>query len=247
MGRISEIEGRLHDALAHYNAVRSNADSQIYISSAKVSICFIKNEHVARISQHFIGFGFLHPSEFIQISLIKGDILVENDKYSEAFDVLGGALKKSGFNFELLYARSLVAEKLGRIDIIETDLGKILEFDPNNVEALNALGYSLTNLTDRHSEALIFIEKAFNLMPDSYHILDSMGWVYFKLGRLDESMKYLRQAYSLFRDPEIAAHLIEVFWARGMKKEATGLLENAMKEFPGDENLEDLTERIYSK
>ena len=188
-----------------------------------------------------------YPSEFIQISLIKGDILVENGEHFEALDVLGGALKKSGFNFELLYARSLVAEKLGRIDIIETDLGKILEFDPNNVEALNALGYSLTNLTDRHSEALIFIEKAFNLMPDSYHILDSMGWVYFKLGRLDESMKYLRQAYSLFRDPEIAAHLIEVFWARGMKKEATGLLENAMKEFPGDENLEDVTERIYSK
>ena len=84
-------------------------------------------------------------------------------------------------------------------------------------------------------------------MPDSYHILDSMGWVYFKLGRLDESMKYLRRAYSLFRDPEIAAHLIEVLWVGGMKKEATGLLENAMKEFPGDENLEGVTERVFFK
>ena len=248
MGRISEIEGRLHDALAHYNAVRSSADSQIYISS-RLRLAFVLSKtNMLRESLSILStLDSAYPSEFIQISLIKGDILVENGEHFEALDVLGGALKKSGFNFELLYARSLVAEKLGRIDIIETDLGKILEFDPNNVEALNALGYSLTNLTDRHSEALIFIEKAFNLMPDSYHILDSMGWVYFKLGRLDESMKYLRQAYSLFRDPEIAAHLIEVFWARGMKKEATGLLENAMKEFPGDENLEDLIERIYSK
>ena len=248
MGRISEIEGRLNDALAYYNAVPSSADSQIYLSS-RLRLAFVLSKtNMLRESLSILStLDSTYPSEFIQISLIKGDILVENGEHFEALDVLGGALKKSGFNFELLYARSLVAEKLGRIDIIETDLGKILEFDPNNVEALNALGYSLTNLTDRHSEALIFIEKAFNLMPDSYHILDSLGWVYFKLGRFDESMKYLRRAYSLFRDPEIAAHLIEVLWAEGKKKEAIGLLENAMKEFPGDKNLEDVTERIYSK
>ena len=248
MGRISEIDGRLDDALAHYKAVRSNAASQIYLAS-RLRLAFVLSKtNMLRESLSILStLDSAYPSEFIQISLIKGDILVENGEHFEALDVLGRALKKSGFNFELLYARSLVAEKLGRIDIMETDLGKILEVDPNNVEALNALGYSLTNLTDRHSEALFFIEKAFNLMPDSYHILDSMGWVYFKLGRLDESMKYLRQAYSLFRDPEIAAHLIEVLWVGGMRKEATGLLENAMKEFPGDENLEGVTGRIFSK
>jgi len=105
----------------------------------------------------------------------------------------------------------------------------------------------LTNLTDRHNEALIFIEKAFNLMPDSYHVLDSMGWVYFKLGRLDESIKYLRQAYFLVKDPEVAAHLIEALWAGGMRKEAAGVLENSMKEFPGDENLEGVAERFFLK
>ena len=245
LGGISELEGRLADALIHYKAVRSNADSQIYVSS-QLRLAFVLSKmNMLRESLSILSaLGSSHPGEFIQISLIKGDVLVENGKYLEALDVLGDAIKKADFNFELLYARSLVAEKLGRIDIIETDLGKVLEFDPNNVEALNALGYSLTNLTERHSEALIFIKKAFDLMPDSYHILDSMGWVYFKLGRLDESIKFLRQAYSQVRDPEVAAHLIEVLWAGGMQEEAVSVLENSMKEFPGDENLEGLVGRL---
>ncbi len=248
MGRISEIEGRLNDAQVHYNAVRKNADSQIYVSSRLRLAFVLSRTNMLHESLSILSaLGSSHPDEFIRISLIKADILVENDKYSEALDVLGDALKRVGFNVELLYARSLVAEKLGRIDLMETDLGKILEFDPNNVEALNAMGYSLTNLTDRHNEALIFIEKAFNLMPDSYHVLDSMGWVYFKLGKLDESIKYLRQAYFLVKDPEVAAHLIEALWAGGMRKEAASVLENSMKEFPGDENLEGVAERFFLK
>ncbi|MEC9248984.1 MAG: hypothetical protein VX986_08185, partial [Pseudomonadota bacterium] len=108
----------------------------------------------------------------------------------------------------------------------------------------NALGYSLTNLTDRHEEALALITKALILMPESFHIIDSMGWVLFHLGKLDDSLKYLSKAYSMVRDPEIAAHLIEVLWLLGQQTEAKELLEKAMKEFPADVRLKSVRDRF---
>jgi tetratricopeptide (TPR) repeat protein len=147
-------------------------------------------------------------------------------------------------NEELLYSRSLTAEKMGRIDMMEQDLKRILQRDPNNARALNALGYTLADRTDRYQEAYGYIERAFKQRPDDIAILDSMGWVLYRLGRLDEAQEYLRRAAAQIRDGEIAAHLGEVLWAAGKRDEARQIWEEALKFAPDHEVLQQTIQRF---
>ncbi|HEB98041.1 MAG TPA: tetratricopeptide repeat protein, partial [Thiotrichales bacterium] len=109
---------------------------------------------------------------------------------------------------------------LDDLALAEQDLRTILEKEPDNARALNALGYTLADRTDRLEEALALIEKAYKLAPDEPAIVDSLGWVHYRLGHLDEAEKWLRKAWEMARDPEIGAHLGEVLWVQGRKDEA---------------------------
>ena len=114
----------------------------------------------------------------------------------------------------------MVAEPLNRLDVLEQDLKEILAKDPNNHRALNALGYTLTDRTDRHQEALELINKAVSLKPKDPFYLDSLGWVYYRLGQLEKAVGYLEQAVVIQPDVELLAHLGEVLWQQGKHKEA---------------------------
>jgi Flp pilus assembly protein TadD len=103
--------------------------------------------------------------------------------------------------------------------------------------ALNALGYTLADRTDRHREAYDYIEKALERAPENAAIIDSMGWVLHKLGRNEEALGYLEQAWALIRDPEVAAHIGDVLWALGRREEARTFIAEAMTLFPDDEKL----------
>ena len=138
----------------------------------------------------------------------------------------------------------MAAEKIGRLDLLEKDLRSILEREPDHAQALNALGYTLTDATDRHAEAYDLIKKALELRPNDFYILDSMGWVLYRLGRLDEAIEYLRKALSIRQDPEIAAHLGEVLWVRGEREQAKGVWETALQQTPEDTRLLDVIERF---
>ncbi len=129
-------------------------------------------------------------------------------------------------------------EKHGRIDILEKDLRTILAAEPDHSQALNALGYTLADRTDRHEEAYLLIKRALELSPDDFYILDSMGWVLYRLGRHQEAIEYLRKAMLVRRDPEIAAHFGEVLWVSGDKKAAKEIWETALEETPDDEEEE---------
>lgn len=173
----------------------------------------------------------------VQLFLAEEQILREAKQYREALVVLNGALETSPGDKELLYARALIGEKLGRIDLTEHDLRAILEQDPNNAQALNALGYTLADRTERYQEALKLIERALALKPDDPFILDSMGWVQYRLGNNAEALKYLKRALSIRNDAEISAHLGEVLWVTGDRTQARSIWNKALEATPDSETL----------
>jgi tetratricopeptide (TPR) repeat protein len=138
----------------------------------------------------------------------------------KALIVLNDALSDFPEDISLQYTRALLNVTLGRLDLAEIDLRRIIAVQPDNTAAINALGYSLADLTERYDEAEELILQAYQLQPDDPAIIDSMGWVAYRLGRLDEAVSYLRQAWEMLRNAEVAAHLGEVLWVLGQREEA---------------------------
>jgi len=164
------------------------------------------------------------------------EILTEAERLDEAMAVYNKALADKN-DADLLYSRAMLAEKMGRLDALENDLRTILTDDPDNAQALNALGYTLADRTDRHQEAHELISRALELNPDDFYVLDSMGWVLYRLGRLDEAVVHLRKALEIRNDPEIAAHLGEVLWVIGDKQAARKIWDTALQDTPDDARL----------
>ena len=133
---------------------------------------------------------------------------------------------------------------MDRLDIVERDLRDVLSREPNNADALNALGYTLADRTDRYDEALELIERAYELKPNDHYIVDSMGWIMYRLGRYDEALEHLRRAMELNPDPEIAAHLGEVLWVMGDREEAKRVWNAALEITPDDKRLLDVLKRF---
>jgi tetratricopeptide (TPR) repeat protein len=173
----------------------------------------------------------------VQLILAEGQMLRDAKAYQSAFDRLSAGLEEFPGTVDLLYDRAMVAEKMDRIDLLEHDLKLLISFKPDHAHAYNALGYTLADRTDRHAEALTLIEKAVKLAPDDAFIIDSLGWVQYRMGRLDDSLTNLRLAFSKRPDPEIAAHLGEVLWAQGKKDEARKIWQDSLKQHPENDLL----------
>ncbi|HET8943033.1 MAG TPA: tetratricopeptide repeat protein [Rudaea sp.] len=173
--------------------------------------------------------------------LLEAEILVRHQQRQEALAVYARGLKVSPDDSRLLYARALLNEDLGHIDLAIGDLRQMIKLDPNNADALNALGYTLANSGKDGEEALTLIEKALALKPGEPAIIDSLGWAQYRLGNLDEAIKQLRVAYAKQPDAEIAAHLGEVLWKSGQKQEAKKIWAQGRKK---DEKNKVLLETI---
>ena len=144
----------------------------------------------------------------------------------------------------MLYSRALMADRLNRLDVMETDLKKILAHSPGNVEALNALGYSLADKTTRYAEAEAYLLRALRMKPDEAVILDSYGWLKFKMGDSKTALEYLQRAYDKQPENEIAAHLAEVLWVSGQQDKARKLIKNALDITPEDTFLLDFKSKF---
>lgn len=155
----------------------------------------------------------------------EAQILQDAGRRDEAFQVLSGALEALPEDIPLRYARALLAVGLGQMVLAESDFRQIISVQPDNAAAINALGYTLADLTDRYDEAEKLISRAYELEPGDASIIDSMGWIAYRLGRLKVAEGYLREAWKKLRNAEIAAHLGEVLWASGQKHEARSLWE----------------------
>jgi tetratricopeptide (TPR) repeat protein len=185
------------------------------------------------------------PAKILMLRLMDGQLLYNAKHYQEALLIYKTILDSRPDNFDGLYSRSLTYTQMGDIKNAEQDLKKILQKTPNNVTALNALGYSLACHTTRFDEAKGFITQALKLNPDDPAILDSMGWVEYRIGNYNEAESLLKQAYSSLQDPEIASHLIEILSQNKKDTEARGILKEMLDKFPNDERLKTLQEKIY--
>jgi tetratricopeptide (TPR) repeat protein len=171
-------------------------------------------------------------------------LLKELRQEPQALDELEHLLKAMPDNAELLYETALLAEKSGHLDRMERHLRYLLKLQPENALALNALGYSLADHRTKLPEAQVLVSKALSLNPDDPFIMDSMGWVLFRLGNLEGAHDYLSKAYQQKDDPEIAAHLGEVLWSLNRKDEARNVWQSALLKTPNNDQLRNTIERF---
>ena len=188
--------------------------------------------------------GSQSDGSLVRIYIAKGELLRSSRRYPQAMEVFNTALDIVPGNTDLLYARALVAEKLGRIDLLESDIRTILKTEPDNAHALNALGFTLADQTERYEEAYGYLKRAIEIMPDDAAIIDSWGWVHYRLGDYEKAISLLRKALSRFDDAEIAAHLGEVLWVSGNKDEARQVWQRALKKSPDAPVLQDVMQRF---
>jgi len=185
-----------------------------------------------------------NDDERIQLYLAEAELLNDAEEYQQAMAVYDEGLRRYQDNTDLLYARGLTAEKLDRLDITERDFRRILDQTPDDAHALNALGYTLVDRTERLQEGFGYIERAYKLQPEDVAILDSMGWALYRLGRIEEALDYLQRAAAMLQDGEISAHLGEVLWASGRKEDARHVWEKALEFAPDHKLLQQTIERF---
>ncbi len=182
--------------------------------------------------------------ERVQLLLAEAQLLRDAGKVREAFDLLDRSVSAQPNQPELLYETALLADRVGRVDVLETNLRKVIALKPEHAHAYNALGYSLADRNERLDEAYALIRKGLEYAPDDPFILDSMGWVLYRRGELQRSVEYLQRAMKLRADPEIAAHLGEVMWALGRRDDAARTWRDAAKAHPGNAVLGNAIKRF---
>ncbi|MCY1504819.1 Beta-barrel assembly-enhancing protease [compost metagenome] len=184
------------------------------------------------------------PDYAIQLYLIEAESLAERQQPERAWTVVHQGLQQFPDDLNLLYTRAMLAEKRNDLAQLEKDLRFIIEREPENAMALNALGYTLADRTTRYDEAKKLVEQAHKLNPDDPAILDSLGWVNYRMGNLPEAERLLRLALQEFPDHEVAAHLGEVLWAQGKQVEARKVWAEALQKQPGSAILRDTLQRL---
>lgn len=184
------------------------------------------------------------PAEQAQIVLVDAQLLRDAGKNAEAYKVMEQGVKRFPDNMDFLYDFALVAEKMGKVDVMEKSLRQVMSKQPENMQAYNALGYSLAERGIRLKEAYGLIDKALKMAPNDPFIMDSMGWVQYRMGNLSEAEAQLRKAYALRSDPEIAVHLGEVLWKRGQQEDARKLWREAAAKDPKNDSLKSTLARL---
>jgi tetratricopeptide (TPR) repeat protein len=242
LGQIAEERKNLPEALRWYGEVGEGEQYvQAQVRYAQVLARQGKlDEARARLQQA----AAKSSQQRVQLILAEAQLLRDANQPNAAFDLVGQALDRVPNNPELLYDYAMLAEKIERVDILEASLRKLIEIRPEHAHAYNALGYSFAERNQRLPEARELIEKALQLAPDDSFIIDSMGWVLYRMGNLKDSLGYLRRAFAGRPDPEIAAHLGEVLWALGERAEAERVWGDATRETPENETLVNTIKRL---
>lgn len=242
LGRIAENREQFTEARHWYAKV---GQGEYYLEAQiRIASMLAKEGNVQGARDHLQGLRMQDPDSAVRIYLAEGEILHEAGRSQEAMTLYSEAILLFPDSNDLLYARALLAERLDQLDVTERDLRKVLERDPDNAYALNALGYTLADRTDRYAEAAEYIKRALELLPDDPAVIDSMGWVQYRLGNHEESLKYLRRAFEMSGDAEIAAHLGEVLWVSGRRDEAREVWAQGMERDPKNRVLVEVMKRF---
>jgi len=181
--------------------------------------------------------GDITPEQQITVIQTEANLLSQAKRNQDSFNLLEKAAKNWPDSIELSYDYAMAAERIGKVDLMETNLRKVIKLKPDFAAAYNALGYSFADRNIKLDEAKTLIETALKLSPNDHYMLDSLGWVHYRLGNLAQAAEYLRKAYVMQADPEIAAHLGEVLWKQGLQEEAKKIWASALKAFPENDIL----------
>lgn len=240
---LGQVEERAEHPAAALDWYAKAGGSNETEAQVRIAVIRAKQGEVSRSREIIQRLRDQSPDDARSLYLVEAEILDEVGLQDDATAVYGAALEAFPDDPDLLYARAMYLVKRDRLQQAEADLRRILAEDPKHADALNALGYTLADRSDRYQEARELIEKAHQLKPDEPAILDSMGWVNYRLGNYEAALGYLRRALDTMKDGEIAAHLGEVLWAMGRHDEAWQVWNAALKEHPDHAYLLEVVSR----
>ena len=251
LGQIAEMIDRHQEALDWYRSVDDDDERWLDAQMREAVVLGALDRvdeavrHLHRLAEQATG----DTAQLRNAYLLEADLLADKQRSKEAFAVYARALASLPDDTRLLYARALFAVEHGDVAAGERDLRRVIELKPDDAEAMNALGYTLADNSRSGSdpklkEALALIQRALALKPDEPAIIDSMGWVHYRMGDLDASLKELRRAHARQADPDIAAHLGEVRWVKGERDEARRIWDAARKKAPDNKTLLEAIKRL---
>ena len=186
----------------------------------------------------------LLPNEKLIILRNKASLLINENRNQDAYDLMKLQEEEFKDSPEFKFDYAILSEKMGNTLLMEQLLLEAIKLKPDYSTAYNALGYSYADRNIKLQEAKRYIEIALSFEPNNHYILDSMGWIHFKLGNLDIASQYIKKAYAMNKDPEIAAHLGEILWVQGKEEEAKKVWENSLNLHPTNTVLLETTNRF---
>lgn len=235
LGQLDQEQKRPEAALAHYEKVVTG--EQYLPSRARIAQIRAQQGRLDEAREVLHATRTANPAQRAQLAMTEAQLLRDANRHNDAYIVLDSALSLDPDNTDLLYEAALTAERIGKPELLESHLKRVLKLKPDHAHALNALGYSLADRNIRLGEAHDLIAKAVKLAPEDPFIMDSLGWVLYRQGKLDEALATLQRAYKIKADPEIAAHLGEVLWTMERRDEARRVIQDALKTSPGSDVL----------
>ncbi len=242
LGQVSEEQKRWPDALKWYAEVTRG--EQFMPAQIRAAQVLSKQGDLDGARKFLRTVNAANNDQRAQLIIAEGQLLRDAKQPQEAFAVVERGLDELPDQPELLYDYAMLAEKLERVDLLESTLRKLIKLRPDHAHAYNALGYSLADRNERLDEAKRLIEQALKLSPDDSFIIDSLGWVLYRQGKTDEALKHLERAYAGRQDPEIAAHLGEVLWVLGRRSDAQKVWDEALSKAPSNDVLVKTVQRL---
>ncbi len=242
LGRMAEARQDLPEAIIHYLQVENGND----FLSATFSVLdiFVRQKDFLSAQQHMNRLRLRFPDQSEALYVLHGQTLAQRNYLPEADAVFSEGLANFASSTRLLFARAMLNNQRQRLPAAERDLRQILKLQPDNIAALNSLGYILTDRTQRFSEARELLDRALQLSPDDAAILDSMGWLHYRTGQYPEALELLNRAYAADPNPEISAHLGEILWILGNKERARQIWQEGIKLAPNDPAIQETLNRL---
>ncbi|HEY0961969.1 MAG TPA: tetratricopeptide repeat protein [Pseudomonadales bacterium] len=242
LGYISTQENDADAAIEHF--LRISGGTNFLQAQRNLTQLMIDAGRYDEAKAHLQNVRFRNADYNIPLLTMEANLLMDSGRKDDAASLLDSSIEAFPNDIQLLFLRSVLSTERNDLALMEQDLRKIIELDPTSPLAYNSLGYTLADRTDRVEEAYELIQRAAELSPDDPAVIDSLGWVQYRLGMLAEARKNLTRAYELLPDHEVAAHLGEVLWVLGERNEATRVWRSALQMEPDSSLIRNTVQRL---
>ncbi len=244
LARIADFREEHERAVLLYKEVRYGTNAVVAQRRASALLA-LEDDNVDAAVDVLDDFAETSPPHAIEMMLAKAQLMASLEEYDRSLELYDRVVTFRPDEEGIALGRAELLLRMGRLDDALAAYAKTVKRWPSSALSLNAYGYTLADRTDRHAQAEKLIKKALKLDPDNAAIIDSHGWVLFKLGRSEEALLELQRAYDAYADHEVAAHLVEVLVALDREAEARALLDDALETRPDSPYLDDVQTRFF--